>query len=1065
MLPVLLAAASELNPEEHYLSDGILIEHPDIDGIRFSQESSVGDFYALTPPSETGHSLARMGKAISITVEGQVTDQEGEPLIGVNIQIKGSSKGTSTDFDGNFILEDVDEDAVLVVSYVGYQTQEVPVSGKTSLSITMISDSQLLDEVIVVGYGTQKKSDVTGAALRIGAEELKSRPVANAIEGMQGKIAGVDISTNERPGQMGDINIRGVRSLTASNSPLFVVDGIPLMTGGIENINPTDIESIDVLKDASATAIYGSRGANGVIIVTTKQGQAGRFSINYSGSVTTQTLENRSQLTNAAEYIDYRRWAYYYRNPEVYPRGDEPTEENDFQIFLGASDPYAWENIKRGWEGGTWDGSRVETTDWTGMVTRPGISTEHTLSASGGTEQMKGYFSFGYLNDKGTSYGQNFNRYTGKANIEINPMEYFSLGGSINTSYGIQEYGQSDVGGSTNVRPSGIYDAARGNFPYTVPYDDNGERIIFPGGDDAIRTVVDEWKYSQDQRATFRAFGSLFAELNIGKISGLLDGLKYRLNFGPDISSYRNGVYIDGKSVIRTGSSYASLNKVQKLSYTLDNLVFYDKSVKNHNFGLTLLHSITDYQYESSLVDADNIPFASQKWNALTSSDVPKLNRWNSDLIENQLMSYMARLNYNLSQKYLLTLSGRWDGASQLAEGHKWAFFPSAALGWRLDQEDFLVNSSWIDDMKLRFGVGVTGNSAIDPYATKGGLSSLFYPFYTSEVAGTLPSSTLANQELGWEKTTQYNIGVDFSFFKNIVSGVIDVYTSHTKDLLLSMTIPSVTGYTSTFANVGETSNRGFDLTVNTRNIEKNNFRWETSLNLSWQKDRIESLATKDDDINNNWFIGEQIGVIYGYKYDGIWKKEDAEEMAKYNANGNTFEPGQIRPVDLNGDYLIEANNDRMVVGNTRPNWIAGMTNTVNFYNFDLSIFIYGRLGYMYDAGGESLTGRFNVRKVDYYTEINTDSEYQRPEFTEATGDPYYAIIGYMDGSFLKIRNISLGYNLSPEWISRMNISNFKIYAQVTNPGFIYSGIKFLDLDTGSGIWNRGFTLGLNIGL
>ncbi len=1001
------------------------------------------------------------------TVKGIVKDTSGEPIIGASILLKGKNAGTITDINGRFSIE-VDNNDILEISYVGYQTQRLTVGGKKDLEIILKEDNMSLDEVVVVGYGTVKKSDLTGAALRVSEKEIKSRPVANALESMQGKIAGVDITSTERPGTVPSITIRGVRSLLASNSPLYVVDGIPLMTGGIDNINPSDIESIDVLKDASATAIYGSRGANGVVIITTKQGKAGKFSLSYSGSVTAENIENKSTLTNASEYIDYRRWAYYYSRPSVYPRGDQPNQANDYKIFHGANDPSAWNNIMKGWNGNTWDGSKVSTTDWSGMVTRTGITQEHTLSASGGTDKMKGYFSFGYLKNKGTQLGQDFERYTGKANLDITPLPWFSMGGSVNVSYGIQEYGQSKTGANSMSSNSGIYASARANLPYAVPYDENGERILYPGGDDAIRTVANEWNYSQDQRVTFRTFGSLYAQVDFGKINKSLDGLKYRMNFGPDFSMYRDGIYLDKLSVIRTGSSFASLSKSQTLSFTLDNLIYYDKIFGKHSFGLTLLQSMTKYNTESNSMSADNVPFSSQKWNALNNSDVPELRSWASGLIERQLMSYMARINYNFNQRYLLTASGRWDGASQLAEGHKWAFFPSLALGWRLDQEDFLQNVDWIDQLKIRLGYGTTGNSAIGAYATKGGLVSLFYPYYTEITSGSLPSSVMANKNLGWERTSQLNLGIDFAFFKNRISGVLDIYKSKTKDLLMNMTVPSVSGYMSTYANVGETSNKGVDLTLNTINIKMKDFQWSTSLNVSWQKDKIKKLVTASDDINNNWFIGEQIGVIYGYKAAGIWQKEDAEEMAKYNANGNKFKVGQIRIVDQpdeNGkiDYKIDANHDRVIIGNTRPNWIFGMTNNFTYKNIDLSVFIYGRFGYKYNTGGEYLDGRYNVRKLNYYTETNTKSDYQRPEYTMGTGDSYYASLGYKDGSFLKIRNISLGYTFPKSLIDRWNINNLKLYVQVMNPGTIFSKIDFLDMDTQTASYNRGVTAGINI--
>jgi TonB-linked SusC/RagA family outer membrane protein len=1005
--------------------------------------------------------------ARQIRITGTVVDEKGEPLTGANVVEKGTTNGIITDMNGHFSLE-ISTDAILSISYIGYAGQEVTINNQTHIVITLKEDLQNLEEVIVIGYGIQKKSDITGALIRVDEKSLTSRPVSNALEGMQGKAAGVDISSSERPGTVGSITIRGVRSLTASNSPLYVVDGIPLMSGGIEYINPNDIEAIDVLKDASATAIYGSRGANGVVIVTTKQGKAGKFTLNYSGSLTTDNLHDRTTMMDASEYIDFRRWAYYYSNPTVFPKGDQPTQENDYRIFLGGGDPYAWENIMKGWASGSWDGSKVPSTNWVDMVTQTGITNDHTLSVSGGTEKMKGYASFGYLDTKGTSKGQEYTRYTGRATLEVTPVKWFSMGANINASYSIQEYGQANVGASTPAAPGSIYASARGNLAYAVPFDHDGNRILFPGADEGIKTVIDEWKYSQDQRVTFRTFGSFFAQLDFGNMFHPLEGLKYRMNFGPDFSLYRDGVYIDGYSIIRNGTSYAALDKNQSLSYTLDNLVYYDKNIGKHGIGVTLLQTQTKYTYEASGMSADDVPLPSQKWNAITTSNVPSLKSWTSGISERQLMSYMGRLNYNFADRYLLTVSGRWDGASQLADNHKWSFFPSAAVGWRLDQEQFMENTSWIRQLKARLGVGVTGNSAISPYLTKGAVGSLFYPFGQELKPGSIPNTSLANQTLGWEKTTQYNLGVDFSLWKGRVSGVVDVYTSQTKDLLMRMNLPSVSGYTNTYANIGETANKGIDITVSTVNLDFKDFRWSTDLNASWQKDHIVSLANgKEDDLNNNWFIGQPQSVIYAYEPagSGVWRESDLEEMEKFNANGSNFQIGGARPADRNGDYKIDANNDRVIIGHTRPRWIVGMTNTFEYKGFELSIFLYGRLKYTTNRGGEIQTGRNNQRKISYYTENNKNAEYQKPIYSAGgTGDPYYTVLGYFDGSFIKIRNISIGYHVPKKVVKNLNISNLRLYTQVTNPGMLYTNVDWYDMDVSDSIFNRRFTFGINVG-
>ncbi len=995
-------------------------------------------------------------------VSGTVSDENGQGLPGVSIVVQGTTRGVQTDANGKYTIQAAAGE-ILKYSFIGYKSADIIVGSQAIYNVELESETALLNELVVVGYGEQKKSDVTGSIVSISAAQINERPVANTLQAMQGRAAGVDISSNERPGQLGSITIRGVRSLTASNSPLYVVDGIPLISGGIDNINPMDIESIDVLKDASATAIYGSRGANGVVIISTKRGKNGKFTLSLNSAVTTETLQNRSKLMSAGEYIEYRRWAKHYANPAVFPRGDQPTQANDFTIFLGSSDASAWNNILKGWNGSTWDGSKVETTDWVGIVSQTAITQQHTISASGGTEKMKAYGSFGFLNNQGTIIGQGYNRYTGKVSVDIKATNWLNFGGSLSTTYGVNEYGQSPAGRNSLVNTAGLYESARANFPYTVPYDADGNRVEFPGGDIAIKTVVDEAQYSQDQRMNIRAFGSLYSEINFGTFSKFLDGLKYRLNFGPDLSTNRNGVFLDSKSVVRAGSSYASLNKEEILSYTLDNMLYYNKTIKKHQIGITTLQTQTQYRYESSFMGADNIPFASQKWNALSTSNLA-LSSWNSTLEERQLRSYMGRVTYDFDGRYLVTMSGRYDGASQLSAGSKWAFFPSMALGWRLDRENFFAGMNWVNLLKLRAGVGITGNAAIDPYSTKGGLSPLFYPFNGTLGAGLANSSTMANQDLGWEKTKQYNFGTDFVFFGRRISGSLDYYTSRTTDLLLRKTIPSVTGFIDTYANVGETSSQGVDLTLNTLNLSKGGFEWNTTFNGSWQDNQIITLANgAQDDINNGWFIGRSQSVIYGYASNGLWQESDAEEMAKFNANGHKFSAGNARPVDQNGDNKIDANNDRVIIGSTIPKFLLGLTNTLDYKGISLSIFLYGRMGYFYDTGGEGLTGRFNQRSVDYYTINNTDSDYQKPIYTEASGDPFFPVLGYRSGSFIKIRNISLGYSIPDKISKSIGLSHSRIYLQALNPGMIFNKVDWVDLDLRNSAWNRGFTAGINI--
>ena len=1030
--------------------------------------------------------------AQTIAITGKVRDSFGEPLTGVSISVVGSQTGTVTDIDGAYLLNVPAVESVLRFSYIGYITQNVKVGNQRTIDVVLEEDSRILDEVVVVGYGVQKKSDVTGSITSVSARDIETRPVSNAMQALQGKAAGVDITSNERPGELGSVRIRGSRSITASNDPLYVVDGVPLMSASaIETINPRDIESVDVLKDASATAIYGSRGANGVILVTTKKGKAGNFKLNYSGTVTSESQKTKSKMMNASDYITWRRWAMYNAG-EVTAPGDQPTQEADATVFaIMSGDPTTYNNIMSGWVNGQWDGSRVESTDWTDFVTRTGIITEHTLSASGGTEKSNTYASFGYLDNKGTLMGQSYQRYTANMNTTINPTSWFTLGASINASYGFQEYGTSQTGASTSTGiPSYIYGWAQRNFAFSKPYDDDGNFIRHPGAEDNIANVVDEWNRSQQQRKTFRALGSFYGVLNIGEIVKPLDGLKFRVNFGPDFRYWRDGTFISAESVTRgTGAqNYARLQQRNDLSWTLDEQLDYNRIFGKHTIGSTLLHTASSWTYETANMSGQGVPNEDWTWNAFSTLD-PKGDlvsaSWETGVNERQLESYMARFNYGFDNRYLLTVSGRWDGASQLAAGHQWDFFPSAALGWRINEESFLEDYDWVNNLKLRAGIGTTGSAAVAPYGTLGSIQSgrqpfnginsdgnmLIYttnePFYVKDQIG------MPNKQLGWEKTTQWNIGVDFSFLKGRINGAVDWYTSSTKDLLLSMNIPTLLGYPNTIANIGRTSNKGVDITLDLIPVKTRDFSWNSTVSAAYTKDKIEELASgKTDDISNTWFIGNSISVYYNFQKDRLWQDtpEDRELMAKYNANGHKFEQGLVKPVDVKNDldeagneiYKID-DNDRVILGNRNPRWTFGWMNTFNYKNIELSLQMYGRFKYWVEAGGESQTGRYNQREIDYWTPTNTGAEYQKPIYNESGGDAYSNLIGFREANFLKMRNISLGYILPQNVIRKAGISNVKVYVQANNPFTIYSSVKFIDLDLGGATYNQGWTVGLDI--
>lgn len=1015
-----------------------------------------------------------MAQNASITVSGRVLDNNGQPVIGAAVVEQGTTNGVVTDIDGNYTIK-VPSSASLEVSFIGYSSSVEAVNGRTSIAFTLEDEFTELDELVVVGYGVQKKSDVTGALTRVDAEVLNSRPVSNAFEALQGKAAGVDITSNQRPGEMGDIRIRGNRSLNASNSPLYVVDGVPLSSGGIEALNPRDIESIDILKDASSTAIYGSRGANGVVLITTNRGKAGAMTLNYSGSLTIEKLVDKSPAMSASDYITWRRWAYYNSNTEN-PRGDQPDLEKDKAYFSG--DEAAWANIEKGWAGGKWDPSKSDDTDWTEFVTQTGITHEHTLRASGGTENIQGSFSFGYLKNEGTQKGQEFERFNLSMSVDIQAKPWMKIGGSINASHAGQDYGYSRTGQSSNSGPVDLYSAAKAILRYTVPYDEDGEIISMPGGSTTnTYTVIDEWKKSIEERKIYRVLGSIYAQVDFGKIWEPLDGLTYKFAFGPDFRHYRRGLFIDATSAVKMGSAnQANWNTDRRFSWTLDNMLMYNKKFGNHTLGVTFVQSASKYNSENASMSEKNVFIPSYLWNNMGDIDIYDSEKYGAGMgtgkSENQMSSYLGRVNYSFMDKYLLTVSGRYDGASVLAEGNKWSFFPSMALGWRMDQEEFLAGLDWLEQFKVRFGVGTTGNSSVGAYGTLGKISNYWMPFstgnekifVTNEPYYSNSQNEMPNKDLGWEKTTQFNYGIDYSFIGGRIGGTLDIYTSRTTDLLMKRSISSLTGYPNIMSNIGETKNFGIELTINAVPLRIGDFQWTSDLNFAFQKDEIVELAYgKEDDLANGWFIGESIAVHYGFENDGIWQESDAAVMAKFNENGSKFEAGMVRPKDQNGDFVID-DKDRTIIGNKNPNLTAGWTNTFSWKGLELTIALDGRFGYMISTGGEGQLGMYQQREIDYWTPENTGAEWQKPIYNQSGGDPYASLLGYLDASFIKLRNLSLGYNFSKDICKKIGIESAKAYVQGRNLGNVYSSVDFLDLDLGTTYYNRGITFGLQVG-
>ncbi|MDP4273279.1 MAG: TonB-dependent receptor [Bacteroidota bacterium] len=1012
-------------------------------------------------------------------INGTVTDKStGEVLPGVSIVIRGTTKGTITDVNGHFSIDVPAGEVRLVFSYMGYETQEVNAKGRTELDIELVSSVSKLDEVVVVGYGTAKKSDITGSLTSVSEKTLKERPVQNAIQALQGKAAGVDIVSNIRPGEIAKVTIRGTRSINGSNDPLYVVDGIIFM-GSINDLNTNDISNIEILKDASATAIYGSRGANGVILITTKNGSKGQLTINYDASLTFDQIHSVTKWASAGEALDRMRLANInggtYSGTLNYP---DPTADinkfgnGDYYTVNAIRQGYEWndpgiyssvkmrastaDEIAKGWPAQVpiYNSGNIPGTDWIGLLTKTGITQNHQLSLSSGNENSKIYLSFGYFNNDGTQKNQNFRRYTAKINGDIAPLKWITVGTSINASMTKQQYGRINRSGSA-TGANDAYGIALGQYRMAKPYDSLGVMINYPGGN----TTAPVWNplidinNTDDENKVISVQSNFYGELKF------TPWLKYRMNFGSGFRYNRVGSWQGSLSTLRRTASpqtaAANYSTNDNFQYMLENLLYFDKKFGPHTIGATLMQSVQSNRTENSFINASKILYNTTEWYNQSANLNGNPDSYGTGYTKNQLMSYMGRLNYSLLNRYLFTASGRFDGASVLAEGHKWEFFPSFAVAWKMQEERFLKEIKWLSELKLRFGYGVTGNSAVGAYTTSGPLTQYNYVYENTPAIGYVPF-TMPNPNLKWEQTDQTDIGLDFGFLANDITGTIDVYQSNTSKNLMERAIPAIIGFPSITDNIGKVRNRGIEISLSTVNIKTSNFRWTTDLNWSKNKEEIVELVNgKQDMTGNGWYIGQPIQdmrTFRAYEVAGLWQNttEDLAEIAKWKANGYNFAPGQYKPVEQGTpNYKLE-DNDKVIKGNPRPKWIGGMTNTFSYMNFELSGFMYARIGQSYFSSlqpGGSTSVTFNaagyVRHMNpdnFWSPEHPNAEWPQPTTSSNTSNADVNRSTFInDGSFVIVRNIALSYTVPLKYIKKFSIKNCQVYGQVLNP-FIWGG-------------------------
>lgn len=989
-------------------------------------------------------------------VTGVVTDNQDVPIPGVNVVVKGTSTGSATDFDGKYQIKANPGD-VLVFSYLGYQTTEVAFNGEPTLNVKLEEDAAKLDEVVVIGYGSVKKSDLTGSVASVGSKEIQRANKVDAISALQGQAAGVVIQrTDNKPGSGGfNIRIRGASTINTNETaeqggfspgqnPLFIVDGI--FVDDISFLNPADIERMDVLKDASATAVYGSRGSNGVVIVETKRGKTGELKVNYSNYVGFKQAYHLPPMQDGPGYVEYLKDVVV---GNQFASGNL-TYTRDDVVLSDYLDPEELQNVADG-----------VNTDWVDLTLQNGFQTNHTINVSGGTEKTKYAAGLAYTKDEGTLGGEVFDRYNIRGSLTSDLTKWLNLSVSNYITNALQN--------------SASWEGFRSAYrlkPIGRPYNDDGSLRFFPTEKETqITNPLFEPTGETKETKYLQYIGDIALQIKP------LEDLTFTTKFSPNVKYTRYGEYraLYSKSVTGNPKNRrAQVNNFNYFSYTWDNILNYKFTEGIHAIDFTGVISRFSERSEGYYNQVRNFTTDSYSFYNLDAGlDIREVSSYFS---KQTLESYTGRLNYALMDKYLFTFTGRYDGASILAEGNKWAFFPSAAFAWKLIDEGFMQSQTTFSNAKVRLSYGKTGNNG-----QGGGLGplrsqSLLASSATNIGDGAVPTlyvTDIANKDLKWEKTSEVNLGLDFGFLNNKINGSVDIYNRKNTDIIFYKTIPAVTGFTGIYDNIGASTNKGIEIALNTVNFDKGDFKWTTNFTFASNKNTIDKLNGSDILFNVGGTslinrVGEPIGAIYDYVFDGIWQLDEAAEAATY---GQT--PGQVRVKDLNGDGVISADDDRQVIGQTTPKWTAGVTSTMNYKNFDFTFFINTSQGnklmsnfhsnnsFPYDNDPSRL---FNGYDVDYWTPTNPTNDWYQP----GNGGQYQHVIKYKDISNTRVGFITLGYTLPSNILDKLKIEGLRIYTTVQNP-FIITDYDGWDPDSagrnswGASYLSRTYMLGLNL--
>ena len=995
------------------------------------------------------------------TVKGHVVDETGEPMIGVTVMPKSGKGGTITDLDGNFTIK-VNQGETLQLTYTGYKAKTVSVDSGAQLNIAMEPDAIGLEDVVVIGFGTVKKRDLTGSVSSIKADAIIQTPTTSVANALQGRVSGLDVNGDE-------LRIRGNRSINGSNDPLVIIDGV--QGGSMSDLNPNDIESVDVLKDASSTAIYGSQGANGVIIITTKRPEVGRMSVSYDGYVTGAFRPDRADYRSPEDYYNTRRLA-------AQNAGLWNSNADDESLFPG-KEGYA------AYRAGAWTNYEdllQKSTTW---------STKHTVTLSGGTEKTSARFSLGYAND-GSKWknSSGTDKYTMRANIDHKFHKWVSAGVNFQLTHTRSDSSPYEKATTTGLElgsPYGYYDVDTDTYLI-------GETMVERplASDDYVNPLIDAKGDNLYKSKSYATNVVANAYLDVHPI----EGLTFRSQLNTHITNSSKGTYTDANSAAnldKTGQkNKAEMTKASGTYVEWNNILTYNLTQlpEDHHLGVTLLTSWNKTLKDELSATSMGQTLASNLWWNIGSNDGESGSSTHSSLYQQaQNFSYAGRISYDWKSRYLFTASMRRDGSSKLAAGHKYDWFPSAAIAWRISDEAFMQGTkSWLDDLKLRATYGVTGNAGIGIYGTKSGITFANWSFgYQDDAAnryilGVLDNNgsgyyVLANTDTKWEKSKTVDLGFDAVFFNNRLNITFDWYNTKTTDLILLRSLPTSAGNDgkyATYTNIGSTKNTGFEFTINSRNIVKKDFTWSSTLTFSANKEEITELVDGTnitigtEKEKQTLMLGHPIKSFNTFTYQGIWTTAEADEAAKYFKNADkteSFKPGDIKVADLNGDFIIDQNDDIGYIGSTSPDWFAGFNNDFRYKNWDLNIYMYARWGHW----GESRIANYDpstggsTANFDYWAEgINEGGSlpalYKGRKLYDYVG---YQSLAFCDNSFIKLKRVTLGYTLPKTVLKAAGIENVRVYATINDPLYIVKNDWQKHYDPEGN--QRSITIGLNV--